>query len=137
MHIHRPARALQALATCLFALLALLPSAPSPASAQEAAKKQRAERAGKLVCLGCHLEKEFGAEAQCTLHSKHAQGFLADDGAVYTLLDNARGHLLITDRKLATGLGLLICPRSDPRMVRSTPAAVISAFRSSPVKNFE
>jgi hypothetical protein len=55
---------------------------------------------GKLVCVGCHLEKAHGAEPQCTLHSKHAQGFLAEDGTIYTLLDNARGHFLVTDKKL-------------------------------------
>jgi hypothetical protein len=50
--------------------------------------------------VGCHLESNYGADAQCTLHAKHAQGFLAEDGTLYTLLDNARGHLVATDRKL-------------------------------------
>jgi hypothetical protein len=86
----------------LFALVAALAAvATFAAGAAAAAEKQRIEVAGTLVCLGCHLEKEYGAEAQCTLHAKHAQGFLAEDGTLYTLLDNGRGHLLITEKKLA------------------------------------
>lgn len=55
---------------------------------------------GTLVCVGCHLEKRHGARAQCTLYSKHAQGLLASDGALWTFLDNTRGHELVTNRKL-------------------------------------
>ena len=93
----RSPRALVALACAIAALLL----APALADEGKAAKKQKTDLAGQLVCVGCTLEKEHGAEAQCTLHAKHAQGFLAEDGTLYTLLDNGRGHILISDRKLA------------------------------------
>lgn len=87
-------RALVALTVCLAA-------AASLAVAQDAkAERKKVELPGKLACIGCHLEKSHGAEAQCTLHAKHAQGFIADDGTIYTILDNGRGHLLITEKKL-------------------------------------
>lgn len=61
----------------------------------------RVEVPGTLVCIGCTLEQqEGGADAQCTLHAKHAQGLLASDGTLWTFVDNARGHLLITKDKL-------------------------------------
>ena len=72
--------------------------------AQDAAKKRdlkdRVETAGTIVCLGCTLEKQAGADAQCTLHAKHAQGLLAGDRTLYTFVDNAKGHFLITNDKL-------------------------------------
>jgi hypothetical protein len=56
---------------------------------------------GKIVCIGCHLESlERGADAQCTLHAKHAQGLLAKDGALWTFVDNERGHHLIVAKTL-------------------------------------
>ena len=75
------------------------------AAAQEKPKprdnKDRLEIAGKIVCIGCALaNQEGGAEAQCTLHAKHAQGLLAADGTLWTFVDNARGHLVITNAKL-------------------------------------
>lgn len=80
--------------TTLF-LLALLQD-PKPREL-----KDRQEFAGRLVCVGCTLQnQEGGADAQCTLHSKHAQGLLLEDGTLWTLVDNARGHLLITNPKL-------------------------------------
>ncbi len=75
-----------------------------PATAQDKAPKRelkdRVEIAGKVVCVGCTLEKEAGADPQCTLHAKHAQGLLAADGTIWTLVDNAKGHLLMTNGKL-------------------------------------
>ncbi len=63
--------------------------------------KDRQEIAGKIVCIGCTLEKQDGgANSQCTLHAKHAQGLLAADGTLWTLVDNAKGHLVITNAKL-------------------------------------
>ncbi|MBI2931960.1 MAG: hypothetical protein HYY16_09935 [Planctomycetes bacterium] len=63
--------------------------------------KDRQEFAGRIVCVGCTLEKqEGGAEAQCTLHAKHAQGLLRVDGTLWTFVDNARGHAVITNAKL-------------------------------------
>lgn len=63
--------------------------------------KDRAEFAGKIVCIGCALEQQDnGADAQCTRHSKHAQGLLMADGTLWTFVDNARGHLVIANTKL-------------------------------------
>ena len=62
--------------------------------------KDRVEIAGTIVCVGCTLEKEAGADAQCTLHAKHAQGLKAADGTLYTFVDNAKGHHVITNDKL-------------------------------------
>lgn len=63
--------------------------------------KDRQELAGKIVCIGCTLEKQDGgADAQCTLHAKHAQGLLLADGTLWTFVDNAKGHLVITNAKL-------------------------------------
>jgi hypothetical protein len=63
--------------------------------------KDRVEIPGKIVCIGCTLENQVGgANAQCTLHAKHAQGLLASDGTLWTFVDNAKGHLVITNAKL-------------------------------------
>lgn len=56
---------------------------------------------GKIVCIGCTLEnQESGADAQCTLHAKHAQGLLMADGTLWTFVDNTKGHFLVTNEKL-------------------------------------
>ena len=62
--------------------------------------KDRVELPGTIVCFGCTLEKEAGADSQCTLHSQHAQGLRAPDGTLWTILDNAKGHLVRSDEKL-------------------------------------
>ncbi|MHC4606856.1 MAG: hypothetical protein ACYTAF_07945 [Planctomycetota bacterium] len=62
--------------------------------------KDRVWVEGKIVCIGCTLAKEHGVEAQCTLHARHAQGLLDKDGKLWTIVDNARGHLVITNAKL-------------------------------------
>jgi hypothetical protein len=89
------------LSVFFIALIAAVGVASARADEPKASRKQKIELLGKLGCVGCHLEKEYAAEAQCTVHAKHAQGFLADDGTLYTILDNARGHILITEKKLA------------------------------------
>ena len=61
--------------------------------------KDRQEFVGTIACIGCELEKR-GANAQCTLHAKHAQGLLAKDGTLWTFIDNTRGHHLIKHKKL-------------------------------------
>ena len=62
---------------------------------------RRVEIPGKVVCIGCTLQdQEGGADSQCTLHAKHAQGLLLDDGTLWTLVDNARGHAVITNERL-------------------------------------
>lgn len=56
---------------------------------------------GKIACVGCTLESmDGGAEAQCTLHARHGQGFVEADGTLWTFVDNAKGHLVITNAKL-------------------------------------
>jgi hypothetical protein len=75
------------------------------AEAQEKFKKRdlkdRQEISGKIVCIGCTLEQQDGgADSQCTLNAKHAQGLLMADGTLWTFVDNARGHHLITTDKL-------------------------------------
>ncbi|MFN0056950.1 MAG: hypothetical protein ACKVX7_00705 [Planctomycetota bacterium] len=62
--------------------------------------KSRTWVEGKLACIGCSLAGEFGADAQCTLHAKHALGFVDKEGKLWTLVDNARGHRIITADKL-------------------------------------
>lgn len=55
--------------------------------------------AGTVVCLGCELETQ-GADAQCTLHARHAQGLKDAEGNLWTFLDNKRGHAMATNAKL-------------------------------------
>ncbi len=62
--------------------------------------KDRVEVEGRIVCIGCTLEKEDGADAQCTLHAKHAQGLLLADGTLWTFVDNTKGHVVMTNDKL-------------------------------------
>ncbi|MHC4669898.1 MAG: hypothetical protein ACYTFD_16025 [Planctomycetota bacterium] len=63
--------------------------------------KSRTEFAGKIVCIGCHLQRrDGGADSQCTLHTKHAQGLVTEDGWLWTFVDNTKGHHLITTKKL-------------------------------------
>ena len=88
---------MKTLAVLLASLALWLPPQEKP---KKRALADRAEIQGTLVCVGCHLENEVGAESQCTLHSRHAQGLLAGDGLVFTLLDNAKGHLVRTNEKL-------------------------------------
>jgi hypothetical protein len=74
--------------------------APGQDKARKRDLKDRADIPGTIVCIGCTLEKESGADAQCTLHSKHAQGLLASDGTLWTFVDNAKGHLVAGNDKL-------------------------------------
>lgn len=89
-----------------FVLAALLTlAAAGLAVADGAARKrdlkERIELEGTIVCIGCTLEQQDGgADAQCTLFAKHAQGLQLADGTVWTFVDNARGHGLITNEKL-------------------------------------
>jgi len=94
--------AVAALGLALAAARGQEPPAGDPADAPVAKRTlaQRQEIPGKLVCIGCWLEKRAGAESACTLHAKHAQGLLAPDGTLWTLVDNARGHGVITNAKI-------------------------------------
>ena len=63
--------------------------------------KDRAEIPGTIVCIGCALEKQDGgAESQCTLYAKHAQGLLTADGTIWTFVNNVKGNYLIKTEKL-------------------------------------
>ncbi len=87
-----------AVVVALLAAVALAGDAPdAPAKRRE--NKDRVEIPGKIVCVGCTLES-WGADAQDTLYSKHAQGLLAPDGTLWTFVDNTKGHLVITNEKL-------------------------------------
>ena len=81
-------------------LIALLLLVTLPQDVKKRELKDRMEIAGTIVCVGCTLEKEAGADAQCTLHAKHAQGLKGADGTLYTFVDNAKGHHVITNDKL-------------------------------------
>jgi hypothetical protein len=87
--------ALAAVAICAAGLTA----SAGDAKVEKRKYEDRQEFTGTIVCLGCELEKR-GADAQCTLHAKHAQGLLAEDGTLWTFIDNARGHYLIREPKL-------------------------------------
>jgi len=55
---------------------------------------------GELVCIGCTLKKLDGANAQCNLYSHHAIGFKAQDGTLWSIVDNAKGHDIIRSHNL-------------------------------------
>lgn len=62
---------------------------------------KRVEVEGKIICIGCELknrDKDF--DPQCTLYSKHGQGLLSSDGSIYSFVDNAKGHLVVSSDKL-------------------------------------
>ncbi len=82
----------------VMALVALVSGAQDKTKKREL--KDRVEIQGTVVCVGCALEKDSGADAQCTLHSKHALGLQGTDGLLYTFLDNAKGHIAMTNAKL-------------------------------------
>lgn len=83
----------------IFVLGALAHAQEKP-TAKKRTMKDRTWIDGKIVCIGCTLASEHGVDAQCTLHSKHAQGLLTEDGKLWTLVDNTRGHRVITNKKL-------------------------------------
>lgn len=86
----------------LLILSGLAPAAQDPVKKPE--KRKPSDRQwieGRIVCVGCALEnQDGGADSQCTLHAKHAQGLLAADGTLWTFVDNARGHHVVTNAKL-------------------------------------
>lgn len=101
----RPRLAPSRLAALALPVLAILALAVPPASPQDAPRKRdlkdRQEIAGKIVCIGCTLQAlPGGADSQCTLHAKHAQGLLLPDGTLWTFVDNARGHPVLANAKL-------------------------------------
>jgi len=93
---------LAALALLVLVLSALVAPTAAPQDApRKRGLKDRQEIAGKVVCIGCTLQaQEGGADSQCTLHAKHAQGLLLPDGTLWTFVDNARGHPVVANPKL-------------------------------------
>lgn len=50
---------------------------------------------GNLICVGCSLKKLSGANAQCSLFAHHAIGFRTEDGTIWNIIDNEKGHDII------------------------------------------
>jgi len=55
---------------------------------------------GKLLCVGCNLKKMSGANAQCDLYAHHAIGFKSEDGVIWNIIENAKGHDIVRGHKL-------------------------------------
>lgn len=55
---------------------------------------------GTLLCIGCNLKKMGGANAQCNLYAHHAIGFKSEDGLMWNILNNEKGHDIIMAHKL-------------------------------------
>ena len=71
--------------------------------AEEAAKrrdnKDRIEVTGTFASVGATLEAR-GANAEDTLFTKGALGLIDADGALWTIVDNAKDHGIVTNAKL-------------------------------------
>lgn len=50
---------------------------------------------GNLICVGCNLKKMSGANAQCDLYAQHSIGFKTEDGTIWNILENAKGHDIV------------------------------------------
>ncbi len=55
---------------------------------------------GTLLCVGCNLKRMGGANAQCDIYANHAIGFKAEDGIIWNILENAKGHDIVRARRL-------------------------------------
>lgn len=55
---------------------------------------------GTLLCVGCNLKKMSGANAQCNLYAHHAIGFKTEDGLIWNILENEKGHDIVRAHKL-------------------------------------
>jgi hypothetical protein len=54
---------------------------------------------GELICIGCSLKKLSGANAQCSLYTRHDVGFKLPDGTFWNFVNNASGHDIIRAHK--------------------------------------
>ena len=79
-------------------LLASVVLAGEPA-AKRRDNKDRIEIPGAIVGIGATLEA-MGANAEDTLYMKGAQGVLAPDGSLWTIVKNAKGFGVVTNEKL-------------------------------------
>lgn len=50
---------------------------------------------GNLICVGCNLKKMSGANAQCDLYAQHSIGFKTEDGTIWNIIENAKGHDIV------------------------------------------
>lgn len=50
---------------------------------------------GSLICVGCNLKKMSGANAQCDLYAQHSIGFKTEDGTIWNIIENAKGHDIV------------------------------------------
>lgn len=55
---------------------------------------------GKVICLGCHLKKEKGAKAQCSLYG-HINAIKTEDGKIWSILENDQSKELINNHDYA------------------------------------
>ncbi|MBI4686311.1 MAG: hypothetical protein HY756_00750 [Nitrospirae bacterium] len=55
---------------------------------------------GTLLCTGCNLKKMSGANSQCNLYAHHAIGFKAEDGVIWNIIENEKGHDIVRAHKL-------------------------------------
>ena len=55
---------------------------------------------GTLLCVGCNLKKMSGANAQCDLYAHHSIGFKTEDGVIWNIIENAKGHDIVRAHKL-------------------------------------
>jgi hypothetical protein len=88
----------------LFVLAVLLCASPALAGGWNKDKGlDKMTITGELVCIGCSLKKLDGANAQCNLYSHHAIGFKAQDGTLWSIVDNDKGHDIIRSHNLLEG----------------------------------
>lgn len=52
---------------------------------------------GKLVCIGCELKSQYGANAQCSIYG-HDHALKTADGKIYTFLPNDKSKDLIAGK---------------------------------------
>jgi hypothetical protein len=55
---------------------------------------------GNLLCVGCNLKKMSGASAQCDIYAHHAIGFKTEDGVIWNIIENAKGHDIVRAHRL-------------------------------------
>lgn len=87
----------------VFVVLAVLVLSAGVVSAGGWDKKKGMDKitlSGELVCIGCSLKKLDGANAQCDLYAHHAIGFKANDGTLWSIVDNEKGHDVIRSHAL-------------------------------------
>jgi len=88
-------------------MILLLPMITTLVVASNAAAKPRPKEVtlkGTLICLGCQLQSDYGAKAQCSIYG-HDPALQTKDGKIYTFLSNDRSKPLLKHEKLSEHLG--------------------------------